>query len=277
MCLSSEASQMSSVLRRNNVNIRSEPGPVLVYAHGFGCNQNMWDRITPAFESTHKQVLFDYVGSGKSDLSAFDVDRYANLDGYALDLLEVCDALKLESDVTFVGQSVSCSVGLLAAIQRPNLFERMVFVAPNPCFVNDPPDYYGGFERKDLQDLLALLDQNYIGWAQYLAPIVAGAPNAATVGGEWSKSFCSTDPLVARIFAEATFFSDNRSDLQKVQTPCLILQNRNDELAPLAVGDYVHKHLVHSVLEVLDVTGHCAHMSNPELVIDAMRKFISFR
>ncbi len=263
---------MNSVVRRNNVTVLGE-GPVLVYAHGYGCNQNMWHRITPAFESTHKQVLFDYVGSGQSDLSAFEARRYSNLEGYALDLLEICDALQLESDVTFVGHSVSCSIGLLAAIQRPNLFERMVLVGPNPCFLNDPPNYFGGFERKDLQDLLALLDQNYIGWAHYLAPIVAGAPNEAVMG-ELSDSFCSTDPFVSRVFAETAFFSDNRSDLQKVQTPCLILQHGSDALAPLSVGNFVNEHLTRSTLEVLDVTGHCAHMSDPDLVIDAMRRFL---
>jgi sigma-B regulation protein RsbQ len=262
-----------NILERNNVHLQGNSAhPVLLYAHGFGCNQAMWDRITPAFANTHHQVLFDYVGSGKSNLASFDVQRYSSLQGYAQDLLDVCDALGLQSGVTLVGHSVSCSAGLLASIARPQLFDRLVLIGPTPCFLNHPPDYLGGFEREDLDDLLDLMDQNYIGWAHYLAPIVAG--NAGEVAGELSDSFCSTDPLVARIFAKTTFFSDSRADLPKVTRPCLILQHRQDALAPLCVGEYIHAHLKNSTLKVLDTHGHCAHMSAPELVIDAMRAYL---
>ncbi|MFT5643261.1 MAG: sigma-B regulation protein RsbQ [Janthinobacterium sp.] len=195
------------VLQRNNVLQQGNSAdPVILYAHGFGCNQTMWSRITPAFSSTHRQVLFDYVGCGQSDRTSFDDQRYSSLQGYAQDLLDVCDALGLESNVTFVGHSVSCSVGLLASIIRPHLFERMVLIGPSPCFVNHPPDYFGGFEPEDLIDLLELLDQNYIGWAHYLAPIVAGETSTGKVAGELSDSFCSTDPQVTRVFAKTTFF-----------------------------------------------------------------------
>lgn len=262
-----------NTLERNNVHIRGNSGPVLLYAHGFGCNQTMWNRVTPAFESTHKQVLFDYVGSGKSDLASFDPNRYASLQGYAQDIIDICDALDLSSGVTFVGHSVSSSIGLLASIARPELFERLVLIGPTPCFLNDPPDYLGGFEREDLEGLLALMEQNYIGWANYLAPVVSGAPGESPLTGELSESFCSTDPVVAKIFAQATFFSDNRSDLKHVSRPCLILQHQIDALAPLGVGDYLHQHLAGSTLKVIKVTGHCAHMSHPSLVIDAMKHY----
>ncbi len=264
-----------NVLERNNVHVLGNSGPVLLYAHGFGCNQTMWNRITPAFASTHCQVLFDYVGSGKSDLAAFDAKRYSGLEGYAQDVLEVCDALGLASDdVTFVGHSVSCSIGLLASIARPNLFKRLVLLGVTPCFLNDPPDYLGGFQRKDLEDLLSLMDQNYIGWANYLAPVIMGEAGMGDLSGELSDSFCSTDPVVARIFAKTTFFSDNRDDLPKVSRPCLILQHQRDALAPLGVGEYVHANVQGSTLKVLDATGHCAHMSNPSMVIDAMREYL---
>lgn len=264
----------SPIQRRNNVTVLGSNGPVLLYAHGFGCNQRMWDGIVPAFANTHRQVLFDYVGSGQSDLSAFDPRRYATLAGYAQDVLDVCDAQGLSSGITFIGHSVSASIGLLASLLRPDLFERLVLVGPNPCFINHPPDYLGGFERSDLEGLLALMDQNYIGWAQYLAPVVAGEGGGATVSGQLSDSFCSTDPLAARVFAQATCFADNRADLPKVQRPCLILQHRHDTLAPVAVGDYLHRQLAGSTLKVLDVSGHCAHMSHPQLVIDAMRRYL---
>lgn len=262
------------IIQRNNVKVRGSDGPVLLFAHGFGCNQNMWDRITPAFASTHRQVLFDYVGSGQSELAAFDPQRYSRLDGYAQDVLDVCDALDLRSGVTFVGHSVSGSVGLLASIARPELFDRLVLLGPSPCFLNHPPDYMGGFEAEDLEGLLALMDQNYMGWASYLAPVVIGS-SGEHVAGELSDSFCSTDPLVAKVFARATFFADNRADLARVTRPSLILQHRNDALAPLGVGQYLADHLPDSTLRVLDVSGHCAHMSDPALVINAMRQYFA--
>eukprot|EP01030_Chromulinospumella_sphaerica_P007048 gene7048-6890_t len=265
---------MSSVLKRNNVKVLGDEGPVLMYAHGFGCNQDMWSLITPAFRATHRQVLFDYVGSGGSDRTAFDRMRYADLRGYALDVLEVCDALGLSEGVTFVGHSVSCSIGMLASIERPSLFDRLILLGPSPCFLNDPPGYAGGFERDDLEGLLALMDQNYMGWANYLAPVVAGNAGAGEVTSTLTNSFCSTDPVAAKVFARATFFADNRADLAKVSRPSLLLQHRSDTLAPLSVGEYLHAHLPGSTLQVLDVAGHCGHMSNPSLVIHAMRDYL---
>lgn len=265
-------------MQRNNVHVLEGTGPTLVYGHGFGCSQNMWDRITPAFLGKTKQVLFDYVGSGQSDIAQFDPQRYASLQGYAQDLIEVCDALSLKGDVIYIGHSVSCSIGVLAAIARPELFSQLVLLGPNPCFVNDADSdvggYVGGFERADLEGLLALMDQNYIGWANYLAPVIASQDESGGVTRELSSSFCSTDPVAARVFAHTTFFSDNRADLAKVGQECLVIQHRQDTLAPLAVGEYVHAHLRHSTLKVLDVSGHCAHMSHPQAVIDLIREFI---
>lgn len=264
-----------NVLNRNNVHVQGNNGPLLLYAHGFGCNQTMWNQVTPYFESTHRQVLFDYVGSGKSDLASFDAKRYSSLQGYAQDVLDVCDALGLSNGVTFVGHSVSCSVGLLASLARPELFDRLVLLGPSPCFLNYPPDYLGGFEREDLEGLLSLMDQNYIGWANYLAPVVSGETEAGALTGKLSDSFCSTDPTVARVFAQTTFFSDNRADLPLVSRPCLILQHREDALAPLGVGEYMHANLQGSTLKVLDVAGHCGHMSQPFLMAEAMRNYFN--
>ena len=264
-----------NILERNNVHVQGKDGAVLLYAHGFGCNQNMWRKVTPAFSTTHQQVLFDYVGSGKSDIASFDTQRYSSLQGYVQDLLDVCDALNLSSGVTFVGHSVSCSIGLLASITRPKLFDRLVLIGPSPCFLNDPPDYLGGFEREDLDDLLSLMDQNYIGWANYLASAATGETPENTLSAELSDSFCSTDPLVAKVFAKTTFFSDNRNDLPQVSCPSLILQHRHDALAPMVVGEYMHQHLKNSTLNVLDIAGHCGHMSHPALVIEAMRAYFN--
>lgn len=259
---------------RNHVRRIGQQGPVLLYAHGFGCHQGMWAGITPAFEASHQQILMDYTGSGPAcATAAFDTQRYSRLDGYARDLIEVCDALGLTEGVTLIAHSVSCSIGMLAHLQRPQLFGRMILIGPSPCFLNHPPDYQGGFERADLEGLLQLMDQNYLGWASYLAPVVAGADDAAA-RTELEQSFCSTDPQTARVFARATFFADNRADLHKVRCPSLILQHARDALAPQAVGQYLHRQLSGSRYELLDVDGHCAHMSHPELVIDAMRRYM---
>jgi sigma-B regulation protein RsbQ len=264
---------MKNILERNRVTVIGDTGPTMIYAHGFGCNQAMWHRITGEFRE-YRQVLFDYTGSGASG-APFDAARYASLDGYVQDLLDVCDALGLTEGVRFVGHSVSCSIGLLASIARPALFERMILIGPSPCFLNRPPEYFGGFEREDLAGLLDMMEQNYIGWAQYLAPVVAGTAQADSTGAELAASFCSTDPLAARTFARATFFADNRADLAAVTVPSLLLQHRRDALAPLTVGTYLHAHLANSRLQVLDVSGHCAHMSHPDLVVAAMRRYLS--
>lgn len=262
-------------IERNHVRRIGQQGPVLLYAHGFGCHQGMWAGITPAFEASHQQILMDYTGSGPASAAApFDSRRYSRLAGYAQDLIEVCDALGLTQGVTLVAHSVSCSIGMLAHLQRPQLFERMVLIGPSPCFLNHPPDYQGGFEVADLEGLLQLMDQNYLGWASYLAPVVAGV-DGATAGSELEQSFCSTDPQTARVFARATFFADNRAELPKVRCPSLILQHARDTLAPQSVGQYLHRELADSRYEVLDVAGHCAHMSHPELVIDAMRRYLA--
>ena len=215
------------------------------------------------------------MGSGQSDISAFNSDKYSSLNGYARDVLDICDALDLRSGVIFIGHSVSCSVGILASIARPELFAKLILIGPNPCFVNHAPEYVGGFEKEDLEGLLELMDQNYIGWANYLAPVVSAQGESAAVTAELSDSFCSTDPQVAKVFARATFFSDNRNDLAKVTVPSLILQHRTDALAPVSVGEYVHAHLTGSTLKVLEVMGHCSHMSEPGLVIEAMREFLT--
>jgi sigma-B regulation protein RsbQ len=261
------------ILKRNNVKVSGRGARPMVFAHGFGCDQNMWRFVAPAFEEDYRVVLFDYVGSGKSDLSAYDPQRYSALDGYARDVLDVCVALRLR-DVVFVGHSVSGVVGLLASIREPRLFSRAVLVGPSPCYINDPPDYRGGFERADIEGLLALMERNYIGWANFLAPVVAKNPERPELARELEESFCSTDPRVARRFAEATFLSDNRGDLRRVTVPSLIMQCSEDAIAPAEVGEYLARHLPHSTLRVLEATGHCPHMSHPEETTRVIKEYL---
>ena len=260
------------VLSRNNVRVSGRGTQPMLFAHGFGCDQNMWRFVAPAFEDDYRVVLFDYVGSGKSDLSAYDPARYATLDGYAQDVLDVVHALDLR-DVVFVGHSVSGMVGVLAANREPERFERLVLIGPSPRYVNDSP-YVGGFERGDIEGLLDMMEHNYIGWASFLAPAIIKNPDRPELGEELTESFCSTDPVIARRFAEATFLSDNRDDLARVTVPSLILQCSDDMVAPNEVGEYVHRQTPGSTLRVMKATGHCPHMSHPEETIELMREYL---
>jgi sigma-B regulation protein RsbQ len=261
------------VLTRNNVRVSGRGTQPMLFAHGFGCDQNMWRYVAPAFEDEYRVVLFDYVGSGKSDLGAYDADRYSRLDGYAQDVLDVVHALDLR-DVVFVGHSVSSMVGVLAANQEPDRFARLVMVGPSPRYINDAPDYVGGFERADIEGLLDMMDSNYIGWANFLAPAIIKNPDRPELGAELTESFCSTDPTIARRFAETTFFADNRQDLQALQVPALVMQCSDDMIAPPQVGEYVHRALPGSTLRVMKATGHCPHMSHPEETIGIIREYL---
>ena len=261
------------ILKRNNVKISGQGAQPVMFAHGFGCDQNMWRFVAPAFEEDYKIILFDYVGSGKSDLGAYQPERYGKLPGYVRDIIEICDALDLE-EVIFVGHSVSGMIGALASIERPELFKNLILVVPSPCYINHPPDYTGGFDRDDIEGLLDMMDKNYIGWASFLAPVIMKNENRPELGAELEQSFCSTDPRIARRFAEATFYSDNRADLPKVKTPSLIIQVIDDAVAPVSVGEFMHENMANSALSLLDATGHCPHMSHPQQTIEIIKEYL---
>jgi sigma-B regulation protein RsbQ len=263
----------ASVLTRNNVTVTGTGTQPMLFAHGFGCDQNMWRFVAPAFADDYRIVLFDYVGAGKSDLAAWNPERYASLDGYAQDVLDICHELDLRN-VVLVGHSVSAVIGILAANREPERFAHLILIGPSPRYVNAEPDYVGGFERADIEGLLETMDKNYIGWANYLAPAIMKNPDRPELGEELTESFCSTDPVVARRFAEATFYADNRSDLARVRVPSLVLQCSDDIIAPLAVGEYVHRHTPGSTLRIMQATGHCPHMSAPEETIALMREYL---
>jgi len=262
------------IVTRNNVRVSGSGTQPMLWAHGFGCDQNMWRYVAPAFEVDHKVILFDYVGSGRSDLRSYDAERYSTLEGYAEDILDICHALDLR-DVIFVGHSVSGMIGVLAANREPELFDRLVLLGPSPRYVNDLPDYQGGFERPDLEGLLQMMDSNYIGWANFLAPVIVKNADRPELAEELEASFCSTDPIVARRFAEATFFADNRADAAKVTVPSLILQCADDSIAPQSVGEHLHETMKGSTYRLLDVTGHCPQLSHPSATIDAIREYLS--
>jgi sigma-B regulation protein RsbQ len=262
-----------SIAQRNNARICGKGSRPMLFAHGFGCDQNMWRYMVPAFAPTHRIVLFDHVGAGHSDVSAYDRQKYGTLEGYATDVLELCDELEL-SDVVFVGHSVSAMIGVLAANRQPGRFGALVLVAPSPRYINDE-GYEGGFSRQDIDGLLESLDSNYLGWSRAMAPAIMRNIDKPELGSELANSFCRTDPSIASQFARVTFLSDNRQDLPAVSVPTLILQCSDDIIAPQSVGTFVHSMIPGSTLVQLKATGHCPNLSAPEETAAAIARFLS--
>jgi sigma-B regulation protein RsbQ len=244
----------------------------MLFAHGFGCDQHMWRYVAPRFEDGFRVVLFDHVGSGKSDLSAYDPQRYSSLSGYADDVVAICSELGLR-DVVFVGHSVSAMIGVLAAVAEPELFDKLVLVGPSPRYLNDA-DYVGGFSVEDINDMLESLESNYLGWSSVMAPAIMGRPDRPELGQELTESFCQTDPAIARQFARVTFLSDNRADLPVVTTPTLVLQCSDDVIAPISVGEFVRDRMPNASMVLLNATGHCPNLSAPEETAAAIERFV---
>ena len=264
-----------SVLSRNNVTLAGctdHAARTMVFAHGYGCDQHMWRFITPAFADDYRLVLFDHVGAGQSDLGAYDRLKYSSLHGYAADVLQICNELGVRDGI-FVGHSVSAMIGILAAIQDPDVFSYLILLGPSPRYINDD-GYIGGFDRASIESLLDFQDSNYLGWSRTMAPTILGNPDRPDLGDELTNSFCRTDPDIAKQFAAVVFLSDNRSDLPNVTTPTLIIQTQEDSIAPPRVGQYVHDHLAGSELAVIDAIGHCPHLTNPETTIAAMKAYL---
>jgi sigma-B regulation protein RsbQ len=261
------------VLKRNNVKVTGKGETPMLFAHGYGCDQNMWRFIWPAFEEEFKIVLFDHVGFGNSDDSDYSPKKYGSLHAYAADILEICETLNLQ-DVIFVGHSVSAMIGVLAAIKNPKVFQKLVLIGPSPRYINDK-GYIGGFERKDIDGLLESLDSDYLTWAGAIAPVIMGNAEKPELGEELAESFCRSNITIAKNFAYLTFLSDNRHDLQKLKVPSLILQCQEDVIAPLEVGQYMHENTPESELVILNATGHCPNLSAPEETIKAIKNFLA--
>ena len=261
-----------SVLKRNNVTVQGKGATPILFAHGFGCDQNMWRLVAPAFLDDYKIVLFDHVGAGNSELSAYSPDKYSTLEGYAADILEIAYALELK-DIVFVGHSVAAMMGILVARQAPDLFSKLVLVGPSPCYINDG-DYIGGFEKDQIEELLESLETNHLGWSMTMAPVIMGNEDRKELGEELANSFCRTDPAIARQFARTTFLSDTRDIIASVEIPTLILQCSQDVIAPKSVGEYLHERIPQSQLVIMKATGHCPNLSAPEETIAAIKDFL---
>jgi sigma-B regulation protein RsbQ len=265
-----------NVLERNNVKVtgRDDAQPML-FAHGFGCDSNMWRLVAPRFEDDFRVIVFDHVGAGGSDLTQYDREKYSSLTGYAADVVEICRELELH-DVIFVGHSVSAMIGGLATLQEPERFAKLVMVGPSPCYLNSD-DYVGGFDTADILEMLDSLDSNYLGWSAAMAPVIVGNADRPELGAELTESFCRTDPAIARHFARVTFLSDNRADLAHIVTPTLVVQCSHDVIAPVEVGRFVHEAIAGSTLVLLDATGHCPNLSAPDATTAAIDAFVRTR
>jgi sigma-B regulation protein RsbQ len=259
---------------RNNVTVSGDGESTIVFAHGFGCDQGMWRFLAPKFAEKYRTVLFDLVGSGNSDLTAYDRNKYDTLEGHADDVLEILEQ-HAAGPVIFVGHSVSATIGLLADIKRPNRLAAHVMVSPSPCYIDDD-DYKGGFTRADIDGLLATLESNYLGWSSTMAPAIMGADKPA-LGQELTNSFCRTDPEIAKHFARVTFLSDARSLLPNSKVPTLILQCTDDLIAPVSVGRYMAEKMPNASMVLIDNVGHCPHMSAPSQSTNAIADFLTAR
>lgn len=263
---------MENIVVRNNVTILGQGDQPLIFAHGFGCDQNMWRFITPAFMDKYKIILFDYVGSGNSDINAYSSEKYQSLQGYVQDLLDIIETLSLQNSI-FVGHSISAMIGLLASIQHPDYFKKLIMIGPSPCYLNDD-GYRGGFERSDIAELLDMMEMNFTGWASYMAPIAMSNPEQPALTQELKQTFIAADPIIAKEFAEVTFLSDHRSELPKVSVPSLIIQCSEDSIVPIGVGDYLHQHLKNSTLQLMEAKGHYPHISHPNETIQCIADFL---
>jgi sigma-B regulation protein RsbQ len=263
---------MTGVINRNNVYVRGHGKRAMVFAHGFGCDQNMWRFVAPAFEKDFMTVLFDHVGAGGSDLSAYNRTKYSSLAGYADDVAEIGRELGLR-DAVFVGHSVSSMIGALATQKAPGMFGKLVMVGPSARYIDDD-NYVGGFSEKQIDELLQFLESNHMGWSAQMAPAIMGNPDRPELGVELTNSFCRTDPEIANAFARVTFKSDNRADLAKIDIPTLVLQCNEDIIASKEVGEFVHRSIPNSKMIILEATGHCPNLSAPDEVISAMRTFV---
>ncbi len=266
---------MSKSQKKHNAHILGKGEKTMLFVHGYGCDQNMWRFITPAFETSYKIVLCDLVGSGQSDLSAYDFDKYNTLQAHADDLLELIEDLGLKN-VVLIGHSVSAMIGALASIQNPTAFDCLIMIGPSPRYISDH-SYNGGFSKESIDELVEALNSNYLGWSSAITPVIMGNPERPALAQELKNSFCRNNPDIAKHFARVTFLGDNRADLEKITVPTLILQCSSDVIAPLHVGTYVQQHIKDSELTQLKAKGHCPHLSEPEETIQSMKKFLSAR
>lgn len=261
-----------SIERKLNARVKGDGSPTLVFIHGYGCDQNMWRFVAPAFADRHRCLLYDLMGMGGSDYSSYDLSNYASLEAHAGDLEALLDAMDIK-DAVLVGHSVGATIACLTALRGSERIRALALVAPSPSFINDG-DYVGGFDRESIEGLIGLMEQNFLGWTEQVAPVISGQEADGATTEELSESFCRTDPKIAKHFGRVTFLADHRKEMSQVALPTLILQCRADALAPVEVGQWLEARMAQGRMEIIEATGHCPHMTDPEKTIGALRGFL---
>lgn len=244
----------------------------MVFCNGFGCSQHIWRHLTTALSQHHQLVFFDYIGTGETDPKAYDPQKYASLAGYAQDVVAICEALALR-DVVLIGHSVGATIALLAATAAPTYFKQVVLLAPSPYYLNEP-GYYGGFERADVEQLLAMFDRDGHQWAIPFANLLLGPTTAHSAMEELTTYFCEMDETVGRQLARITFLSDHRTDVTHLHLPTLIIQSAQDAAVPAEVVAYLAQQLPEAKQVQLPTMGHCPHLSAPLETIAAIAAFV---
>lgn len=262
-------------IRRNNVTVtgRLDAPHTLVFVHGFGTDQNVWQGVQTAFAQRYRMVLLDNVGAGRSAPEAFRQHRYLNLRTYVSDLLEVCDALALQG-ATLVGHSVGGMICALAAVARPQMFERLVLIGASPRYLNDAA-YHGGFSQDDLAAVYRAVTQDYDNWAHQFAAAAMANPDQPDLARAFASAIRTTPKDRALTVLCSIFQSDHRAELAGLTLPTLLIQSREDFAVPLAVAQFLHRQIRGSTLQVINATGHLPHVSAPAEVVVAMRAFLA--
>lgn len=247
----------------------------LVFAHGYGCDQTLWAEVAARLPHA-RRVLFDWPGAGLSDFCSYDPTRHAALEGYATDLLNLLEELQLE-DVVYVGHSVAASIGAIACNMAPARFGLLAMLTPSPCFQNDSVGYEGGFSAEQLQALVQSLSDDHAAWSATLAPVIMGNADRPALASHLEAKFCAMDPTIAKRWAAATFFSDDRAAMQRLQRPVVLLHSTEDALVPAAVRTWFETNMPAALTRILNATGHCPHVSNPGEVATVLDEVCAWR
>ncbi|TVT38334.1 alpha/beta hydrolase [Hymenobacter setariae] len=267
------ATERELIIKRNNVRLIGEGSQTLLFCNGFGCSQQIWRYLSTPLANRYRVVLFDYVGTGDSDLGAYNWQEYSTLKRYAQDVVEICRVLELH-EVVLIGHSVGATIAMLAAGQAPGYFAKCVLLTASPCYLNKP-GYYGGLTLEDVNQLFALLDVDQNSWANLFSGMLIAPEHAPTIGEELASYFCNLDSNVARHFARVAFLADNRADVSQLQLPTLLLQCADDAIAPTEVSTFLMEHLPQATLTTLPAVGHCPHLSAPLETMAAIEAFLA--
>jgi sigma-B regulation protein RsbQ len=262
-------------LHKNHVRLvgNQDASTTLVFVHGFGTEQSVWQPVADHFAADCRIVLLDNVGAGRSDPEAFVQHRYLSLQRYAEDLLDICAALKLQ-DAILVGHSVGAMIGVLAALKQPDYFSRMVLIGASPRYLDDD-GYPGGLTKHDLAGIYSTVANQFSEWVDAFAPLAMANPDRPQLARHFADTIRAIPRANVLTVLCSILQSDHRTDISLLDKPTLLLQTQRDFFVPQAVADYLHQHIPGSRLSMIDTEGHFPHISAPDQVAAEIRRFIA--